>query len=74
MRDRHHGVLRVDPDACREHAGVVDLNCKVHGTQNVLVADASVFPACIGVNAQYTVMAVAHLATRTDPVTRLPPI
>jgi choline dehydrogenase-like flavoprotein len=54
--------------------GVVDLKCKVHGTSNVLVADASVFPACIGVNAQYTVMAVAHLATRAHPVTKAPPI
>jgi choline dehydrogenase-like flavoprotein len=58
-----------DPDR-----GVVDLKCKVHGTDNVLVTDASVFPACIGVNAQFTVMAIAHLATRPDPVTGASPI
>ena len=66
-----HGGNPINPDP---NKGVVDLKCKVHGTTNVLVADASVFPACIGVNAQYTVMAVAHLATRDDPVTGLPPI
>ena len=54
--------------------GVVDMGCKVHGTENLLVTDASVFPACIGVNAQYTVMAIAHLATEADPVTGKPPI
>ena len=54
--------------------GVVDLRCKVHGTHNVLVADASVLPSCIGVNAQFTVMAVSHLATRPHPVTGAPPI
>lgn len=47
--------------------GVVDLECRLHEADNVIVADASVLPACIGVNAQYTVMAVAHLATRNDP-------
>ena len=66
-----HGGNAINADPKK---GVVDLKCKVHGTSNVLVADASVFPACIGVNAQYTVMAVAHLATRADPVTGLPPI
>ena len=66
-----HGGNPINADPKK---GVVDLKGKVHGTTNVLVADASVFPACIGVNAQYTVMAVAHLATRPDPVTGLPPI
>ena len=66
-----HGGNPINADPKK---GVVDLKGKVHGSTNVLVADASVFPACIGVNAQYTVMAVAHLATRTDAVTGLPPI
>ena len=66
-----HGGNAINADPKK---GVVDLKCKVYGTENVLVADASVFPACIGVNAQYTVMAVAHLATRDDPVTGAPPI
>jgi choline dehydrogenase-like flavoprotein len=48
--------------------GIVDLNCRVHGTTNVLVTDASVFPSCIRVNAQWTTMAMAHYATaRGDP-------
>ena len=66
-----HGGNAINADPKK---GVVDLKCKVYGTENLLVADASVFPACIGVNAQYTVMAVAHLATRDDPVTGAPPI
>ena len=61
--------INADPDK-----GVVDLRCKVHGTTNVLVTDASVFPTCIGVNAQYTVMAISHYATAPDPVTNKPPI
>lgn len=48
--------------------GIVDLECRVHGTTNVLVTDASVFPSCIRVNAQWTTMAMAHYATgRGDP-------
>lgn len=49
-----------------EH-GIVDLECRVHGTDNVLVTDASVFPSCIRVNAQLTTMAMAHYATARDP-------
>lgn len=48
--------------------GVVDPECRVHGTTNVFVTDASVFPSCIRVNAQWTTMAMAHYATgRHDP-------
>jgi choline dehydrogenase-like flavoprotein len=48
--------------------GIVDPDCRVHGTTNVLVTDASVFPTCIRVNAQWTTMAMAHYATgRGDP-------
>lgn len=60
-----HGgnAINVDPDA-----GVVDPDCRVHGTTNVIVTDASVFPTCIRVNAQWTTMAMAHYATaRHDP-------
>ncbi len=64
-----HGGNAIHPDPDQ---GIVDLRCKVHGTENVLVTDASVFPACIGVNAQYTVMAVAQYATA--PVGGVPPI
>jgi choline dehydrogenase-like flavoprotein len=50
----------------REH-GVVDLDCRVHGTANVLVTDASTFSSCIRVNAQLTTMAMAHYATAIAP-------
>jgi choline dehydrogenase-like flavoprotein len=43
--------------------GVVDTHCRVHGTANVMVTDASVFPSCIRVNAQLTTMAMAQYAT-----------
>jgi len=43
--------------------GVVDLHCRLHAAENVLVTDASTFPSCIRVNAQHTTMAMAHYAT-----------
>jgi choline dehydrogenase-like flavoprotein len=42
--------------------GVVDERFRVHGTENVYVADASVFPSSITVNPQLTVMAIADYA------------
>jgi choline dehydrogenase-like flavoprotein len=42
--------------------GVVGPDFRVHGTRNVYVADASVFPTSIGVNPHWTVMAIADLA------------
>jgi choline dehydrogenase-like flavoprotein len=42
--------------------GVVGEDFRVHGTDNVFVADASVFPTSIGVNPQLTVMALADYA------------
>lgn len=38
---------------------VVDGSQTVHGISGLLVADASVFPTCIGVNPQVTIMAFA---------------
>ena len=55
-------AIGTDPDS-----SVVDMDFKVHGATNVVVADASLFPSCIRVNAQMTTMAMAHLATRDDP-------
>jgi choline dehydrogenase-like flavoprotein len=52
--------MHADPHADNS---VVDLDCRVHGTANVLVTDASVFPSCIRVNAQLTTMALAQYAT-----------
>jgi choline dehydrogenase-like flavoprotein len=46
-----------DPDST-----VVDQYGRLHGVRNLFVADASVFPSCLGVNPQVTIMA---LATRT---------
>ncbi len=48
--------------------GVVDTRCKVHGTTNVMVTDASVFPSCIRVNAQLTTMAMAHYQTASGGI------
>ena len=60
-----HGGNAINEDPAH---GIVDLDCRVHGTSNVLVTDASVFPSCIRVNAQWTTMAMAHYATgRGDP-------
>ncbi len=60
-----HGGNAINEDP---QYGVVDPECRVHGTTNVLVTDASVFPTCIRVNAQWTTMAMAHYATaRSDP-------
>ncbi len=47
--------------------GVVDPQLRLHHTTNVMVTDASVFPSCIRVNAQLTTMAIAQMATTTDP-------
>ena len=52
--------MHADPDA---ENSVVDMECRVHRTANVLVTDASVFPSCIRVNAQLTTMAMAQYAT-----------
>ncbi len=40
---------------------VVDSHCKSHQVSNLYVCDASVFPTSVGVNPQYTVMALATL-------------
>lgn len=52
-----HGgnAINADPDK-----GIVDPTLKVHGTANVFVADASVFPTNMRVNAQYSTMAISY--------------
>jgi choline dehydrogenase-like flavoprotein len=42
--------------------GVVGTDFRVHGTQNLFVCDASVFPTSIHINPQLTIMAFADLA------------
>jgi choline dehydrogenase-like flavoprotein len=53
------GTCRMGRDPA---ATVVDQYGRIHGMRNLFVADASVFPSCVGVNPQVTIMA---LATRT---------
>ncbi len=59
-----HGgnCINIDPDK-----GVVGPDLKVHGFNNLYVADASVMPSCIRVNAQLTTMAVAHYGISQIP-------
>jgi choline dehydrogenase-like flavoprotein len=60
-----HGGNPINADPTK---GVVDLDLRVHGTENLMVTDASVFPSCIRVNAHFTTMAIAQYATgRGDP-------
>ena len=42
--------------------GVVGTDFRVHGTRNLFVADASVFPTSVHINPQLTIMAMAGLA------------
>jgi choline dehydrogenase-like flavoprotein len=42
--------------------GVVRPDFRVHHTRGLYVVDASVFPTCLGVNPQWTVMAMADVA------------
>jgi choline dehydrogenase-like flavoprotein len=42
--------------------GVVDVKFKLYGSDNVFVCDASVFPASLGVNPHWTIMAAADIA------------
>jgi len=39
--------------------GVVDLNCKVHGVDNLFIAGSSVFPTCGYANPTWTIVALA---------------
>ena len=60
-----HGGNRMHENA---DEGVVDAKCMLHVASNVMVADASVFPSSIRVNAHYTTMALAQYATgNADP-------
>jgi choline dehydrogenase-like flavoprotein len=56
------GTARMGPDA---RSSVCDAEGRVHGTQNLYVADTSVFPASTHVNPQLTLMALClNLAER----------
>jgi choline dehydrogenase-like flavoprotein len=43
---------------------VVDADFRVRGTGNLYLCDASVFPSCVRVNPQLTVMGMAEYAAR----------
>jgi choline dehydrogenase-like flavoprotein len=51
-----------NPMSDDRRVGVVGTDFRVHGTRNLFVADASVFPTSIHVNPQLTIMAMAGLA------------
>jgi choline dehydrogenase-like flavoprotein len=46
--------------------GVVGSDFRVHGTENLFVCDASVFPSSVHINPQLTVMAMADYAWSTS--------
>ena len=50
------GTARADADPAR---GVVDADLRVHGIENVHVADGSAVPSALGVNPQITIMTLA---------------
>ena len=54
-----------NPMSDDRRVGVVGTDFRVHGTRNLFVADASVFPTSIHVNPQLTIMAMAGLAWET---------
>ncbi len=59
MSAHPQGGLRIDADPTR---GAVTPDFRVHGVDNLMVADASLFPSTIVVNPQWTVMALAEVA------------
>jgi choline dehydrogenase-like flavoprotein len=63
------GTARAHADPRR---GVVDADLRLHGAENVYVADGSAVPSALGVNPQITIMALAtrlafHLRGETCP-------
>ncbi len=59
-----HGGNAIHVD---RYQGMVDLKLKLHGFENLYVADASVMPSCIRVNAQLTTMAMSHYGISQIP-------
>lgn len=51
-----------NPWSCDPRVGVVDRDFAVHGTENLFVCDASVFPSSVQVNPVATIMALADVA------------
>jgi len=60
----HMGTTRMSTDP---RQGVVDVNCRVHGVQNIYVAGSSVFPSAGHANPTLTIVALAlRLAKRLE--------
>jgi len=62
------GTCRMGSDPA---STVVDQYGRLHGMRNLFLADASVFPSCLGVNPQVTIMAMStrtayHIRERAD--------
>ena len=51
------GTARINPDP---NKGVVGLDGKVHGLDNVYIVDASTFPRCSGVNPMISIQSMSH--------------
>lgn len=51
------GTARINPDP---NNGVVGLDGKVHGLDNVYIVDASTFPRCSGVNPMISIQSMSH--------------
>jgi choline dehydrogenase-like flavoprotein len=65
----HMGTTRMSPDA---RHGVVDVDCKVHGVENLYMAGSSVFPSAGHCNPTWTIVALAvRLARHLTRVGRL---
>jgi len=56
LSSHHIGTTRMHPDPKR---GVVDVDCKVHGMDNLYIAGSSVFPSAGIVNPTLTIIALA---------------
>ena len=54
------GTARINPNP---EYGVVDLDGKVHGLDNVYIVDASTFPRCSGVNPMISIQSMSHFLT-----------
>ena len=54
------GTARINPNP---EQGVVDLNGKVHGLENVYIVDSSTFPRCSGVNPMISIQSMSHFLT-----------
>ncbi|HIK17372.1 MAG TPA: GMC family oxidoreductase [Leptolyngbyaceae cyanobacterium M33_DOE_097] len=72
MTDAAHqmGTTRM---ACRPEEGVVDINCRVFGTENLYVASSAVFPTGPSYSPTFTILALArrlgqHIL-QTTPIT-----